>query len=113
MHERDAQTKPQPQSVETPQALEKFHLKEGLNAIVMPDLGERNEAQEPITPRLEKAVVRLQTFLDEIDRQGGEVLAIIPYTAGQKIRTSAPNEPNHVFWVHEPKNIFIIKKKTS
>ena len=78
----------------------------------MPDLGERNELHEPIPPRVEDAIVRLQNFLDEIDRQGGEVLAVVALTALQKTIGHLPilNDPSHVQWIQEQKQVFIIKK---
>ena len=57
---------------------EGFRLEEGLNAVLMPDLGKRDEYGNPKPLQAEETLKRLQTFLDEIEKQGGEIVGVVP-----------------------------------
>lgn len=86
-----------------------FYLKKGLNAIIMPELQDRNAdlKLEPVTP--EEAVHRLQKFLDEIERQGGEVLGVVSVPVRQPVDLPPPHSTRN-YIVGEPKQIFIVRK---
>lgn len=87
---------------------ETVQLKEGLNAVLMPDIQDRDTdlSLKPVSP--EETVRRLQNFLDEIEKQGGNVLTVITVPVKQPVYLPQYNATNYL--VGEPKQIFIIRK---
>jgi hypothetical protein len=82
------------------------HLKVGLNAVYMPDLGIRDpyDPDETVPAPPEETLQELQSFLDEIDRQGGELLAVVPVEVDKGHRSGYINN------VTEERQIFIIRR---
>ncbi len=83
----------------------RLYLKEGLNAVLMPELRNRKGVFEELDPTFASETVRrLQIFLDEIQNQGGEILAVVPV----QVRIDPEDGMRENFI--EDRQIFIIKK---
>lgn len=90
--------------VPVPTKQEALDLPDGLSAIILPDLGGRNQFGnlEPIP--VDEALRRLNSFLDSLNRQGVDIVSVVD------LKVDMGFKPGVVNRISETKKVAIVRR---